>query len=104
MKAFITAYQKNCAFCGKPFPLDRHHLVFGRGKRPLADEDGLVIPVRKNCHNIGPITGRIHDNPMAEKLSKMLGQLAYEKSQVAAGLSEEDAREKFRRRYGESYL
>lgn len=103
MKAFITAYQKNCAFCGKPTGT-KHHLVFGRGRRPLADEDGLVLPSCDRCHNMGPISERIHDNAMAEKLSKMLGQLAYEKAQVATGLSEEDAREKFRRRYGESYL
>ena len=103
MKAFITAYQKNCAFCGRPTNR-KHHLVFGRGKRPLADEDGLTIPICDTCHNIGALLERIHENPMAEKLSKMLGQLAYEKAQVAAGLSEEEAREKFRKRYGESYL
>ena len=48
----------------------------------------------------------------AEKLSKMLGQLAYEKEYYRSILEsvdgleegEDPAREKFRRRYGISYL
>lgn len=42
------------------------------------------------------IPEKIHDNPMAEKLSKMLGQAVYE--------SKIGSREDFRRRYGKSYL
>lgn len=103
MKAFITAYPKNCLFCGRPTGT-KHHLVFGRALRRLADEDGLTIPICDGCHNMGALLERIHENPMAEKLSKMMGQLAYEKSLVATGLSEEEAREHFRKRYGVSYL
>jgi hypothetical protein len=47
---------------------------------------------------------RIHDNPMAEKMSKIIGQLAYEKRKVSEGMTEEQARESFRKRYSNSYL
>lgn len=62
----------------------------------MADEDGLVIPMCHKHHNMGALTERIHDNPMAEKLSKMLGQAIWE--------SRYGDREAFRKRYGKSYL
>lgn len=62
----------------------------------MAEEDGIKVPSCNRCHNIGMVKERIHDNPMAEKLSKMLGQAIYEK--------EIGTREDFRKRYGKSYL
>jgi len=103
MDSIITKYTKNCMFCGKPCHTE-HHFVFGRGIRNLADEDGIKGPACDECHTIGKLSDRIHDNPMAEKLSKMLGQLAFEKSKVAIGMTEDEAREAFRKRYGRSYL
>lgn len=41
---------------------------------------------------------------MAEMMSKMMGQLAWEKRAVAGGKTEKEAREAFRSRYGISYL
>lgn len=103
MKSIITKYTKNCMLCGTPTTTE-HHFLFGSGTRPLADEDGVKGPVCSKCHNIGKIPERIHDNSAAEALSKMVGQLAWEKHQVAAGMTEDEAREAFRRRYGMSYL
>lgn len=95
---------KICAFCGRPTRTS-HHLIFGYGKRPLADKDKLVIDICYYCHteNMKPIE-RIHGNSMAEKLSKMLGQALYEKNAILNGISESDARKQFTERYGESYL
>lgn len=103
MKSIVTKYTENCMFCGRP-TTTTHHLVFGRGMRNIADEDGLVIPVCDNCHTMNRTSNKIHDNPIAESFSKMLGQLAYEKHKVAEGMSEEEARESFRKRYTRSYL
>lgn len=80
-ESIITEHGNICVFCGKPAECE-HHLVFGSGKRNLAEQGGLGE--------------RIHDNPIAEKLSKMLGQAIYE-----ARLG---SREDFRTRYGKSYL
>lgn len=94
-KGIVTDYKGICFFCGKPAECE-HHLLFGKGIRPLAEEDGLKVPSCNGCHNIGMIKERVHDNPMAEKLSKMLGQAIFEK--------EIGTREDFRLRYGKSYL
>lgn len=94
-KSIITDYDGICAFCGEPAECE-HHLLFGTGIRQLAEKDGLKVPSCNNCHNMASIPERIHDNPMAEKLSKMLGQAVYE-SQIGS-------REDFMRRYGKSYL
>ena len=94
-KRILTHYSTICFFCGKPAE-GEHHLLFGNGTRKLADEDGLKVPICNNCHTIGGISERIHDNPMAEKLSKMLGQAIFE---IEVG-----DREDFMTRYGKSYL
>ena len=106
MKSIVTEYTNISAFSQNPRECD-HHLIFGSGLRELADEDGLIIPLTHREHNLGSNTERIHENQAAEKLSKMLGQLAYEKEfyKKALGAGEEDpAREAFRKRYGISYL
>lgn len=102
-KSIVTEYDQYCAFCGKP-TMTEHHLIFGAALRNLAEEDGIKIPVCDDCHTLNPIKLRIHDNPIAEKLSKIAGQLAFEKRKCAEGVAEDDAREMFRRRYGVSYL
>ena len=109
--SIITKFENISAFSQGPAECT-HHCIFGRGLRELADEDGLWIPL-KNCeHNMsskGTIY-QIHGNPAAEKLSKMVGQLAWEKHYIAEKYSvpfediEEEAREAFRDRYGQSWL
>ena len=106
MKSIVTEYTNISAFSQNPRECD-HHLIYGSGLRKLADEDGLTIPLTKREHNLGNDTEKIHGNQAAEKLSKMVGQLAYEKEfyKKALGAGKKDpAREAFRKRYGISYL
>lgn len=95
MQSIVTEYTNICFFCGKTAESE-HHLLFGKGIRPLAEEDGIKVPCCNKCHNMGRTEEKIHDNSMAEKLSKMLGQAVYE--------SKVGTREEFRKRYGKSYL
>ncbi|MBQ6091390.1 MAG: hypothetical protein IJL07_09020 [Lachnospiraceae bacterium] len=95
MKSIVTEYTEICIFCGRKAE-GEHHLIFGTAGRELAEKDGLKVPICNDCHNIGEVKCRIHDNPMAEKLSKMLGQAIYE--------AKIGTREEFRMRYGKSYL
>lgn len=101
MDSIITTNEGICAISGRRATA-KHHVVFGTGRRQLAEEDGLWIPINDEVHNMGKYA--IHGNPTAEKLSKMLGQLAFEKHWVAKGDTEDEARERFRARYGRSYL
>lgn len=94
-KSIVTEYNKICVFCGAPAECE-HHLLFGNGIKPLAEADGLKVPSCNKCHNLGKVNERIHENPMAEKLSKMLGQAMYE--------AKIGTREEFRKRYNGSYL
>ena len=92
-----------------------HHLVFGRGLRELADADGLTIFLTNAEHNMNPNGQRwqVHENAPAEALSKIAGQLAWEKEYIANTLTTteklkaimyKEAREEFRKRYGRSWL
>ena len=110
-KSIITNYENISAFSGVPKECD-HHCVFGRGLREKADDDGLWIPLTNKEHNMSSkgTINQIHGNPAAEKLSKMVGQLAWEKKYVIdkyempfEGINDE-AREAFIARYGKSYL
>lgn len=105
MKSVLTKYNGFCIFCGKPTQTE-HHLLFGIGIRELAEEDGIKIPVCDAEHNMAGSTRQIHDNSVAEKLSKIAGQLAWEKEYYRSLYGNEDdpAREAFRERYGRSYL
>lgn len=71
-------------------------MLFGKGIRELAEQDGLKVPACNKCHSMGKSTERIHENSMAEKLSKMLGQAIFE--------NRIGTREEFQARYGKSYL
>ena len=113
-KSIITEFADISAFSGAVAEC-KHHLVFGRGLRELADKDGLWIPLTNSEHNMSPNGQRyqVHENPPAEALSRMVGQLAWEKEYIANELCRTDslkeimykeAREEFRRRYGRSYL
>lgn len=97
----ITEFKELCIICGKP-ATEVHHLIFGRGLRPLADKDGITAPVCSECHKA------IHYNSTASRLSKLLGQLAWEKWWLTdfgdAELPAKQVREDFRERYGRSYL
>lgn len=80
--------------------VERHH-VFGGSNRSKSDEDGLWVPLTK-AHHTGKMS--VHMNHEMNVMCHIIGQLAYEKHIVAEGYTEEEAREKFRDRYGKSYL
>jgi hypothetical protein len=96
MDSIVTELKDICYFCNKPAECE-HHLIFGKGNRELAEEDGLKVPSCNRCHNLAiKAMDRIHENPMAEKLSKMLGQAIWE--------NRYGDRYDFIKRYGKSYL
>ena len=103
-KGIVTDYPNICIFCGG-YAEEEHHLLFGHGLRPLADTAGIKVVTCRKCHTgATKVQERLHDNSIAEKLSKIAGQLAWEKHDVAQGHTEEESRTRYRNRYGVSYL
>lgn len=88
-----------CIICRRRREHD-HHLCFGNANRNLSDADRLMIPVCNDCHR------KIHDeNGGSGNMSKQLGQLLFELRQaVMYGQPQEESRQRFRERYGKSYL
>lgn len=78
----------------------RHH-IFGGSNRSLSDQDGLWVPLSQEHHE-----GKngVHMNKDMMSLMHIIGQLAWEKHCVAAGETEKNARELFRKRYGRNCL
>ena len=85
---------KYCEVCGLP-NAETHHLVFGNANRKWSDADSLVMDLCREHHEF------MHKNA---KISRIIGQLMYERNKCAEGYSIEAARQSFRLRYGKSYL
>lgn len=121
-KSILTKYENLSAFSGAPATC-HHHLVYGRygALRDKAENFGLWIPLTDSEHNMsskGNIN-QIHGNPAAEKLSKMLGEVAWERQYLAKKLADvnkdgldeksveewiDEAREAFRKEFGECFI
>lgn len=94
----ITKYDNICFLCGKPRQ-HIHHLIFGTGNRPLCDSDGITAPVCFKCHEM------IHqERHSLGTMSKIVGQLDWEIQAIERGMTGDDAREAFRKKYGRSWL
>lgn len=106
-KSILTEYEDISAFSGKPTEC-WHHLVEGRGLRKLSDRFKLLLPLTNEEHNCSSrgLIYQIHENPAAEHLSKMLGQVAFEKEyyREMAKVDGDPAREQFRKVFGQSFL
>ena len=101
-KSVVCRQTEYCAICGQP-ATQEHHLIFGTN-RHLAEAHGLKIPICANCHTAGLIPARIHDNPMAEKLSKMLGQAIFEREMAFRGADRDECKAIFRQEFGKTYF
>ena len=95
MKGIVTEYENICIICGRAAEAE-HHLIFGTAGRNLSEKYGLKVPICNGCHTLNEKCRRIHDNPIAEKLSKMLGQAIFE--------AKVGSRDDFRKIFGRSYL
>ena len=109
MKSKVTKYMDICICCGEP-ATDTHHLLFGTFGRKFADNHGLIIPLCRSCHTSAErISERIHDNPRAEDLCKLLGQAIWERNYYKdlyynLNRDEDEARERFIELYGQSFM
>lgn len=105
-ESILTKYNGVSPMCHSPAECSHTLIWFNHGE-DKAREDGLMLPLKKREHKESKVgkVWQIHGNPVAEKLSHMLGQVAWEKHLIAqTGCSEDEARNQFEARYGESYL
>lgn len=95
MQSIIPGDDEYCYLCKKigvtTRATDVHHMVFGTGKRKLADEDGLTVHLCRLHHRL------LHDRGGNKE---ELQTLAQEVWQTHYGKTKED----FIARYGKSYL
>jgi len=106
MKSVLSDYNEKgmiCPLCERNTATEEHHLIYGRtGERDLADADGIKLNICHECH------ANIHDSPkfsgQATGMSKIIGQLAFEKEKVSQGMSKEESRKAFIKRYKKSRL
>lgn len=94
MKSIITNC-KGCFICGSYYGLNTHHVIYGVGKRGLADKDGLTVPLCLYHH-----TGQMGVHHGNTKLDRQLKRLAQKRWKEFFKKTDDD----FIQRYGKSYL
>ena len=75
---------------------ERHHCLHG-AMRANADADGLTVKLCNRHHR------RLHDLGEFDKSLQIIAQKAYIEKLMSEGMPEEEARERFRSRYGKFY-
>ena len=93
MKSIMDIEEGRCYLCGG-YATERHHLIGGaHSNRVYCDEDGLVIPVCRRCHE------KIHSSSV---LSHSLRAKAQKKWEALS--TKENPRAEWMKRYGRNYL
>lgn len=100
-KSILTKYTNTCIICGAQQTIHQHHLIFG-SDRKKADEDGLIVPLCAYHHDFSP--NSVHLNREMAAMSKIIGELAWEREYCSKGHTVEEAKEAFMKRYGKAYL
>jgi hypothetical protein len=98
----ITEYMDSCIVCG--MPAQWHHALHGTANRKLADEDGLIIPLCPVHHVVGK--DAVHNCHTTDILCEIIGQLAFERNELADGTAKTLAQAKmdFFKRYGKGFI
>lgn len=86
--------RKECWVCGAERQLHDHHIIYGKGNRPLSEKYGLKVYLCGYHHNLS--NQGVHFNKELDNQLKMMAQEVFEK--------ECGSREDFRSIFGESYL
>lgn len=95
--------RKTCFLCGRTAYTERHHIFSGTANRKLSEEDGLVVDLCHSCHNEPP--NGVHFNKDNMHRLHVHGQRIWEMGKIVnEGLTDEQAREAFIKRYGKNYL
>lgn len=112
-KSIITKWMDYCMVCGKPRE-HVHHALYNVGKRKLADQDKLLMPLCAYHHEDSK--NGVHNNAGMKAFSQALAEAIWERQYLANKLAEgdtghqsaedwiEEARDAFKSRYSEFYL
>lgn len=101
MKYPITDDMNHCLICASD-NIHIHHAIAGNANRAKSTKFNLVMPLCPKHHNMS--NNSVHLNPDMGVMSKIIGQLAFEKRKCAEGMTEDEARQEFRNQFGKSYL
>lgn len=101
-KTLLNSSKHICYICGKFGPTDAHHIFGGTANRRLSEEDGMVVYLCRRCHNQPP--DGVHFNKQTMDWLHRRGQKAWEEMRIGEGMTHEEARKMFVRRYGKNWL
>ena len=74
----IIQKEKECYLCGSTLNLECHHVLFGRGLRPIADKLGLKVWLCPLHHRHS--TEGVHGNRTLDLKLKQIAQKKYEET------------------------
>lgn len=97
--------KENPVFCVGDTPTQNgtiSQIFGGTANRRLSEEDGLVVDLCPDCHNRPP--NGVHFNKETMERLHRYGQKMWEDRQIDNGMSRDEARKAFIRKYGKNYI
>ena len=105
-------YMKYCAICASPC-VEIHHAIHGTANRQISDKEGLIVPLCPAHHNSSKMS--VHQNKEMRVLMHQFAQASWERNYLADKLTYhdpiqtvdewvDDARDHFRRLFGQSWI
>jgi len=92
-----------CHYSG--YGLQKHHCIPGTANRAISDKDGLWVWLCPACHTMGPKAVHAAGGTDRMKWLRKIAQVCWMEEYVHQhGCSEKAAEDRFRVRYGKSYL
>ena len=102
MRSIIHTDNESCFICRSAIGTETHHIFGGQPNRSHSDDDGLVIRICRRCHD------EIHHGKNCKDMMDKYHKLGQTKWEAFYGpglrMAGIDPREKFRERYGKSWL
>ena len=92
MNKSIVQQYRLCFFCGRAYPLEKHH-IFGGANRKKSEKYGLWVYLCHRCHNEPP--DGVHFNKENMDKLRRIGQKAF-----MAAYPEKD----FLKEFGKNYI
>lgn len=82
MAKSIMQTEEECFVCKTTQCLEEHHVIYGRGYRPLSDKYGLTVKLCPRHHRGDDKTRKfaVHFNPVLDEKLKKLAQQAFMKA------------------------
>ena len=105
VKTIMPTETDYCYLCGRFVRFDGHwhHCLHGTANRAIADKEGLIVRLCRECHTGGKYA--VHNYRATDQMLERDAQDVWETQYIVKNdVTREEAREAFRKLFGNSFI